>query len=252
MTLSMFDCNCMVGMRADRRPGEPWSLEQLRADMQSCGIADALITHAMSRDLDPATGNRELGRLLAGTRNLHACWAILPPATHELGTPADFVREMHAQHVAAAIAYPHTHNYSLSDWSLGPLLAALAAAHMPLLLPFTQFSWDEAERLCSVYPDIPFIVTGLNYRQLRHLLPLWEKHRNLFVDLSWCSINDGLGYLSERGAVPQVLFGTNYPRYDPGAAVTMVTYARISDEEKSAVAGGTLRKIINGIRRDRP
>jgi predicted TIM-barrel fold metal-dependent hydrolase len=219
--------------------------------MQSCGIAEALVTHAMSRDLDPATGNRELCRLLSGSRNLFGCWAILPPATHELGDPAAFVREMCAHNVAAAIAFPHTHNYSLSDWSLNPLLTALASAHIPLLLPFTQFSWDEVERLCSGYPDMPFIVTGLNYRQLRYLLPLWEKRTNLYVDLSWFSINDGLSYLSERGLNAQVLFGTNYPLYDPGAAVTMVTYARLADKEKSAVAGGTLRNIINGIRRDR-
>jgi len=250
MPFSLFDCNCMIGMRADRKEGEPWSLQQLCADMQSCGIAEALVTHAMSRDYDPAAGNKELSRLLSGTKGLFGCWAILPPATREVAEPAVFIREMFAQGISAAIAYPHMHNYSLSDWSLRPLLSAFENARVPLLLPFGQFNWEEVERLCSVYAHIPIIITGLNYRQLRYLLPMWEKHSNLFVDLSWFSIHDGLSYLLERGLLHQVLFGSNYPLYEPGAAVTMITYAALTDEEKQRVAGGTLRDIISRIRRE--
>ena len=251
MPLSLFDCNCMLGMRADRKGGEPWSREQLLVDMQSCGISEALVTHAMSRDYDPAAGNQELCRLLSGTPNLHGCWAVLPPATREVGEPVAFIREMLAHNVSAAIAYSHTHNYSLSDWSLRPLLSALENTRIPILLPFGQFTWDEVERMCSEHIHLPIIVTGLNYRQLRHLLPLWERHTNLFVDLSWFSIHDGLSYLSERGFLKQVVFGTNYPLYEPGAAVTMVTYSGLTDADKQSVSGGTLREILAGIRRER-
>jgi predicted TIM-barrel fold metal-dependent hydrolase len=123
---------------------------------------------------------------------------------------------------------------------------------IPLVVPFGQSDWEEIERLCGEHTSLPVIVAGLNYRQLRFLLPLWEKYHNLFVDLSWFSIHDGLAYLAERGVLRQVLFGTNYPLYEPGAAVTMVTYANLQDEERRMVAGGTLRELIRGIRRDRP
>ena len=251
MQLSFFDCNCMIGKRADRRESEPWSLEELLADMNTCGISDALVTHALSRDYDPAAGNQEISRLVARTRALHGCWAILPPSSGEIPVPDLFLREMLAKGVVAAIAYPHAHQYSLSAWSIGSLLSALENCRIPLLLPFGQFTWEEIERLCGEHLSLPVIVTGLNYRQLRYLLPLWEKYRNLFVDLSWFSIHDGLSYLAERGVLRQVLFGTNYPLYEPGAAVAMVTYANLKYEERGTVAGGTLREIIRGIRRDR-
>jgi predicted TIM-barrel fold metal-dependent hydrolase len=90
----------------------------------------------------------------------------------------------------------------------------------------------------------------MNYRQLRHLLPLWENLSNLYVDVSWLSIHDGLLYLSERNLLKQVLFGTNYPLYEPGAAVTMVTYSGLDTENQQRVAGGTLREIIRNIRRE--
>ena len=155
-------------------------------------------------------------------------------------------------HVAATVAYPRVHNYSLADWSLAPLLNALASRGIPLLLPFGQFTWDEVEDLSRKHFALPIIITGLNYRQLRFLLPLWQRHTNLFVDLSWFSIHDGLAYLAEQRLLSNVLFGTNYPLYEPGAAVTMVTYANLSDEDRARVAGGTLRKILNNIRRGSP
>jgi hypothetical protein len=252
MALSFFDCNCMIGKRANRREGEPWSLEQLLADMKACGITDALVTHALSRDYDPVIGNQEISRLAAGINSLHCCWAIVPPSTGEIAPPDVFVREMLAKGVEAAIAYPHTQNFSLSEWSLGPLLSVLELCRIPLLLPFGQCTWEEIEQLCGKHAGLPVIVTGLNYRQLRFLLPLWEKCRNLFVDLSWFSIHDGLAYLADHGVLRQVMFGTNYPLYQPGAAVAMVTYAHVKEEERKMVAGGTLRSMINGIWRDKP
>jgi predicted TIM-barrel fold metal-dependent hydrolase len=247
---SFFDCNCMIGKRADRREGEPWSLDQLRADMQAHGIAGALVVHAWSRDYDPAAGNREIIGAIGNEPGLHPCWAILPPGSGELSAPDRFVKEMLDNQVLAAIAFPHVHNYSLSSWSMSSLLAALESRRIPLLLPYEQTTWEEVDRLCSTYLYLPVIVTDLSYRHLRNLLPLWEKHRNLFVDLSWFSIHDGLSYLFEKDLVGQVLFGTNYPRYAPGAAITMVTYANIPEGARHLVAGGTLRGIINRIRRD--
>jgi hypothetical protein len=248
--LSFFDCNCMIGKRADRREGEPWSLNSLLTDMNTCGISDALVTHALSRDYDPAVGNQELARQVAGVKGLHGCWAILPPSSREIPAPEAFLREMLEKNVVAAIAYPRTHSFSLSAWSVGVLISALEDRRIPLLIPFGQSDWEEIERLCGTHASLPIIITGLNYRQLRFLLPLWEKHHNLFVDLSWFSVHDGLGYLAGRGVLRQVLFGTNYPLYEPGAATTMVTYADLQDEERRMVAGGTLRKMISGIRRD--
>jgi hypothetical protein len=251
MRLSLFDCNCMIGKRADRKQSEPWSLETLVLDMERCGIAEALVTHGMGRDYDPVAGNSELAHLISGQKMLHGCWTILPPASGELPPPDTFIRTLFDARMSATVAYPITQNYALADWSLGPLLRALASRRIPLLLPFGQFTWDDIERLCREHFALPVIITGLNYRQLRFLLPLWEQFTNLFVDLSWFSVHDGLSYLAEQGHLGRVLFGTNYPRYDPGAAVTMVTYADLSNEDRLKVSGGTLRGILNNIRRDR-
>lgn len=249
MDLTFVDCNCIIGRRADRRPTEPWSVEQLLGDMSYYGIREALVTHAQSRDYDPRTGNMELIRQLANNPMLHPCWAVLPPASQEIPPAKEFVDEMMANGVASAVAYPHTHNFSLSHWSVGSLLTSLQDRRIPLMLPFNQTTWDEVERICRTFPELPCIITDVNYRQLRFLLPLWETLTNLFVDLSWFSVHDGLAFLAEQGHLGQLLFGTHYPVYQPSAAVTMVTYANIPSAQKKQVAGATLSELIRNIRR---
>jgi predicted TIM-barrel fold metal-dependent hydrolase len=95
---------------------------------------------------------------------------------------------------------------------------------------------------------LPVVTTGINYRQLRYLLPLWETCRNLYVDMSWLSVADLLPFLKMRGYLKRLLFGTNYPAYTPSAAVSMITYANVGMEEKKLVGGDNLRALMENIR----
>ena len=246
--IKLFDCNCMIGKRADRREGEPWSLEQLREDMEYYCISEALVSHALSRDYDPATGNLELIRVLKGSNNLFPVWCILPPTSGEMPDSDTFVSELLSDGVKAVISCPRLHSYSLASWSIGKLFSALEYHRIPLLLPFQQFDWDEVYSICHDYPALPVVTTGINYRQLRYLLPLWETCRNLYVDMSWLSVADLLPFLKMRGYLKRLLFGTNYPAYTPSAAVSMITYANVGMEEKKLVGGDNLRALMENIR----
>ncbi len=238
----------MVGKRADRREGEPWSLEQLHGDMKYYCISEALVSHALSRDYDPAAGNRELVRLLRGSDRLFPVWCILPPASDELSTSGTFVEDMLSNGVKAAISFPKFHSYSLASWSIGKLLSDLEHHRIPLILPFQQFDWDEVYNICHDHPALPVLTTGINYRQFRYLLPLWETCTNLYVDMSWLSVADLLPFLKTRGYLGHLLFGTNYPAYTPSAAVSMITYANVSMEEKKLVGSDNLRTLLGNIR----
>jgi len=242
--LSFFDCNCILGKRADRQEGEPYSLEELLRDMEYFCIDEALVVHALSKDYDPAIGNNTLCQLIAGHDNLYPVWAILPPSTAELPTPEQFIAQAIERGVKAFTAFPKLHNFSLAEWNIGDLLAQMELARIPLLVPFSETTWSEIESVCAKHPDLPIVIQTVNYRQLRFLLPLWEKHRQLYVDLSWFSICSILPFLAKRNLIDRLLFGTNYPSRTPGAAVTMVTYSEASEEQKQRIAGGNLRQIF--------
>jgi len=243
--LSFFDCNCMVGKRSDRREGEECSLEALLRDMQHYGIGESLVTYAVSKDYDPILGNHELLSVISGHPNLYPVWAVVPPDTPDIPSAKDFVREALHHNVKAVTGFPKLHNFSLMDWCMGDLWEEIQKAGIPLLLPFSETNWDEVHTISASYSTLPIIVHTVNYRQLRYLLPLWKKHRNIYVDISWFSIVDIIPFLAQHHMLDRLVFGTNYPVYTPGAAITMVSYANINEKSKQMVAGDTLRGIVH-------
>ena len=248
-TLNFFDCNCMIGKRSDRREGEPWSLDSLLQDMAYFGIAEALVSNATSKDFDPITGNKELIQTISGYTNLHPIWTITPPLIGEIQSPKQFVQESENDGVIGFTAFPLLHNFSMMDWCIGELLIEIQNVGTPLLLPLSETNWNEVHSICTSYPNLPVIIQTVNYRQLRFLLPLWKKHRNLYVDISWFSIVDIIPFLMKHNLMDRLLFGTNYPIYTPGAAVTMVTYSCDNYEIKKKIAGDNLRTVLQNTNR---
>ena len=248
MKLMFFDCNCIFGRRRDRKINEPFLLRDLKNDMVHFGIRKALVVHAASRDYNPSIGNMDILSITNKDENLFAVWAILPEATGELPNITIFLEQFFKKKIKAIIAFPKLHKFSLSEWSIGHMLKAFEEKNIPLLLPFSETSWDDIYLLCKRYPSLPLIITGIDYRQLRYLLQLWQLYKNLYIDTSWLSINGIFEYLYKKGYVQNLLFGTNYPVYSPGAAVTMITYADISEENKSKIAGKNLLNLLDKIK----
>lgn len=249
MKISFFDCNCMVGKQQTRREGEPYAALQLQNEMAYFGIHEALVVHALSRDYNAIVGNNQITQIKLENVKIHPVWAILPPGADEISPPEQFIENMMQNDVVATISYPILHKFSLSHWSMGELFKELNHHRIPFILPVNQTNWDEVFQICQQFPDLPVIITSLDYRQLRYLLPLWQKCSNLYVDISWFSIANIMSYLHKKGHIRNLLFGTNYPKYTPGGAMAMVTYADVNENDKSKIAGDNLREIIAGIRK---
>src|SRR5919202_3418584 len=103
---TLFDANCMLGRRSIHTPlGMPATADELEAEMDRLGIAEALVYHGMALDGHPWEGNQRLLREIEGRPRLHPCWVLLP-TTGEMPPPAQLVAEMRARGVRAARMCP--------------------------------------------------------------------------------------------------------------------------------------------------
>ena len=92
--LRFFDAHCYVGRYKTFRPGSFYTTDDLIKQMNYFEISEALVTHSMSREHHPVDGNGAVLVETKGRKNLHPCWALLPPTSRELATPAVLVSEM--------------------------------------------------------------------------------------------------------------------------------------------------------------
>jgi hypothetical protein len=249
--IKFFDCNCTLGRVSVSKPGFPHSPSQLLEVMNHFGIDEAFIYHAAAKESHPADGNKSLLREIKISKRLHPQWVLLPSHTGEFSGENEVVKKMLSLGVRAARIFPHQErgNFSISDWCAGNLLAALSRKRVPLFIDFDEINWETVHNICERYPNLPLVLTNVGYRIDRYLYPLFERFRNLYIEISgYCSAG-GIEETVRRFGAKKLLFGTRLPFFTPAAAVSMVLYSKISDSEKRLIAGENLRRLLEEVRK---
>ncbi len=244
--LNFFDCNCSIGRVPYPQLLDISDVAGLLGEMDTAGIEEALVYHAAAKDTDPVYGNGLLDEAIAGEKRLHPCWVVMPHHTGEMPSPKALLKEMERKGVKAVRMYPAKdfQSFSLAEWSSGALLAALEEARVPLMLDIEIVWWEAVQTILAAHPKLPIIATNVSYRHDRFTYPLFEKYDTLYVEMSrWFGAGALEAVVSRFGSRP-ILAGTNMPRFTGTAVVSMITYADISREDKEAVAGGNLRKLM--------
>lgn len=243
----LYDCNALLGRLPNLEAGEG-TAAGLRKAMDRVGIEAAVVGHTVAWRHDPTTGNEALLAELAGEPRLRPAWVGLPDTCGEVPPPAEFVATARRHGVVAVRLYPADHGYRLGGPDCAPLLDALAAARLPLLIDADQAPYPEIEAVAAARPDLPVVVCQTGYRALRTLAGVLARASNVHIDLSYLGTHLGLEWLVERFGAQRLLFGTAAPMRDPADAVTRLLWSELPDAEVAAIGGGNWSRLVGGIR----
>ncbi len=101
----------------------------------------------------------------------------------------------------------------------------------------------------TAYPDIPFILTHMNYHEPRVALDLAEEHRNVYVDTSWQPV-EAIGEAVRRLGAKKVLFGSAWPLMGHNLEVGIkrvencLQAGMITEEDADLVYGGNAARLL--------
>jgi predicted TIM-barrel fold metal-dependent hydrolase len=249
-----FDSNCQLGRFNHRIEGVPYSLEALLADMRTHGIGGRLVHHAMAKEHDTAVGNATLMDEIGDQEGLYPCWGVTTWVTGESPVPGQVVAALRASGVRAVRFFAYAYSVPMAEWSMGPIWSELEAHRVPLILDLCRrwaemdpFDADAVHQLCAAHPELPVILTKHRIRFSRQVYQLLETCPNLRVELSGYWHYRAVEEVCNRFGEQRLVFGTNWPYMDSSFAVAMVMYAQVSDSTKAAVAGGTLRTLLEAV-----
>jgi len=237
-----FDCNARIGTWTNPRPEHFTDVRGLLSAMDDAGIARALVHHAQARQWDAVEGNRTLLAEIKGHDRLFPCLVALPPATGEMN-PDELVstcRELHG----AVRAFPAEHQWQLAPWCAEDLLAALTGAAVPLFVDLDQTSWGDIVSTMREFPQLPLVLLNTSYRCDRYLYPMWDRGYRVIVGLETYMPFQGLADVCARFGPERLMFATGLPERDAGGPIGLITYAQVSEAEKSKLAGGNLAALL--------
>jgi len=249
--LTYFDSLAFIGKKSPlRSPAflkdtcDIWTADELLAEMDHAHIAAALVTHSWGRWYDTGFGNERLMQEIAGRERLFPCWTAMPHFAGEMPVPEEMLAEMGSAGVRAVKIYPVTAISPLCEEFWGPLLCALEAAGVPILIERKEAEWKAILDLLDKHPRLPVVLQKVGWGEQRNLLCALERSPNLYCEFSGLQANRFIEFAVSRFGHERFLFGADMPMKNPGAARAYIDYAAISDEAKKAIAAGNLARLL--------
>ena len=252
--MKFFDCNTSFGTSMVRPIRFSETAQELLQEMDHYGISEALVHHARQRDDSPVVGNEMLLDETAGLGRLHPTFAILPLQTGELGTLEEILAKMRTSNIRAFWAFPAEHKYLMTRTALAPLYDFMVERNIPLFISVNEScggigGWYLVETILSDVPDLTLVVTEHgSWGHDRFFRPLIEKHENLYLEISRYELDGGIKDFVGKYGAERLLFGTGYPKWNPGGPILTLAHADITAKEREKIASGNIQRILREAR----
>jgi len=246
--MKFLDARIQLGQRCMPREGAPNTTEEILDVMERCDIEKAIAFHAIAKEADMLAGNEELLKITGDDTPFLRQWFAMPSVFGEFLEPKELFSQMRQHNVTSLRLLPKKCNHPLKPYIMGKLMAAAADCHVPVFLTLHEDILPyEIYELCKDYPDVNFVICGVDYRQNRVIGPILEQCPNFYFGSSVYVVHGGLKLLSDYGYCDRLIFESGLPTGSATAAVSLIHYAEISQEEKELIAHGNMERLLSAV-----
>lgn len=245
--LKFIDASCRLGRPA--APGDmPWKKEQIVELMDRCRIEKALAYHIVAKDGEITDGNQLLMEEIKGDARFEPQWCAIPATFDEFFRAEKLHGMMKENNVRTLRIAPKNYAHDYRPHAMGELMGLAADCKIPVFLDYGEAAGDDLYDLCSAYPNVKFVITNTSYGLNRFLGPILDNCANLYLATGNYVVHTGLELMCKYYGAEKMVFNTNLPTGSAVAAVSLVCFANISDEEKQMIAYGNLEKMLSEVK----
>lgn len=242
----IIDCHCHAG-KGDGLTG-PWDtdapLSKFLAQSQAAGIDRTNLFAAFSSDY--AHANRKVANIVQQSKKRFTGFAFIH-AIADKGRVFSMIREAVEQSGFCGIKV-HRHDARISR----EICEAARVWQLPVLYDIVGET-SSVELLATQYPDVNFIIPHLgsfadDWRAQLHLIPMLERHANIFTDTSGIRRFDLLEKALDRAGAKKILFGTDGPWLHPAVELEKVFQLKMSESEREWILSKNFLRLTQTAR----
>ena len=244
----VIDANVGLGRFANGLNRELAETSETVRFLETRGIKNALVYSVFARETDAQWGNSIVLEECKKHIGLIPGFVITP---YEMDIN-NMLRQMGTNNISVARLYPESGFFSVYPSVIGPVVEELQKAGKVLFIDFESSVWsgkiinyDAIFQLCQAFPEIPIILVGSTILGSRNYPSLLNKCKNLYLEISQIFQPEGIYRLVKQGHGKRLIFGSGFPRRDPGALLNMLVYSGISKEGIQDICYGNLRRLLN-------
>jgi len=243
-----FDVNVRLGLAQRRNRDIPWRTPDVARELARCGVRAALCHAPLAAVDDPIVANSAIRTETAPYPHLLPAAAVTPSLLDQIPPERDQWERIREQDMRAVTAWPSSHKVGL-DPRIWQKWAGLLAEHMtPVLVSVTELPGPErfgaVIEWLNLFAPVPVVLLNASWGASNFVLRLMEQCPNLHMEMSAWQAHHCPEFLVRTFGVERVLFGSGQPDKTPGAARAAIDYADLPPEEKAAIAGGNLCRLL--------
>lgn len=247
--MKFIDARCQLGRRCVVRENEPVTKEEIVELLDRCHIEKAVAYHAIAKEGDVKGGNMELLKETESDDRFLRQWVAMPSAFGEFMSVDELLDGMKKNNVSSIRMFPKTHGYSIRPYALGKFMNAMAEHKIPVFMMYSELASEDAlYAMLTDYPEVNFIISDISYREERKLFPIFEQCKNFHIGTGNYVVHGGVKTMCEYFGAERMIFDTGLPTGSATAAVSLICYAEISEEEKALIASGNLERMLGEVK----
>ncbi len=239
MDFDTVDSNAIFGpwplVRADM------SIERLVIALKNHNVGTALVISTVGMLHSHGDGNAETLRACAGQLTM------LPVATIDprgyFGPPG-IVANLVEQGFKMFRFFPLLQEWELDHAAFSDVVDELEPAGLPVMLQARGTGSPTALSRTLGSHKTNFILEGISFENMAEAVSVMRKHDNVLVDTRELRVPGALRFLVDQVGAHRVVFGSACLRSSLAAAQGYVMDAEISDDNKAAIFGGNIRRLL--------
>lgn len=247
--MKFIDARCQLGRRGMFREGEPVTKTDILELMDRCDIEKAIAYHSIAKEGDMKAGNLELLKDTQDDDRFIRQWVAMPSAFGEFMSVDELLTGMKEHGVSSVRLFPKTHGFSLKPYAMGKFMAAMAEHKIPVFMTYNESGEQDAlYGLLTDYPQVNFVISDISYREERKMFPILQQCKNLYIGTGNYVVHGGVKTMCEYFGAERMIFDTGLPTGSATAAVSLICFAEISQEEKELIAHGNIERMLSEVK----
>ena len=250
MRMKRIDVHCVLGSSASEKL-EIASEQELIDSLDYYSIDKAIVIHSMARDSEPISGNKKLLDWTRREDKLIPCFVLSPHYKYKMGW-AETEKILRKEQVRFARIYPRLHGFTLHGPHTREIFEMAARLGIHLLIDYSEIvdaggkDLEIFEILLREHPGVNVILTSVSHRNNMVIYSYLENYPNFYVEFSAYANMLAYEEAVQRFGSERLLWGTDMPFRMPGSAITMLSYADITMEDKENIAYKNIEKLMKG------
>jgi len=220
--------------------------EAFIANMDKWGINKSCVNH-WGITYDPVEGNDKIANFMKKYPDRIIGFACIVPRFYK-DAKDEVVRAKNELGMMGLKLHPTFNQYYADSPLVYPVVEKAIELNMPMLFHCGSDEYSHPRNLGNLakrYPEATFIMGHMGEDAVYEAVQVASQYKNIIPDTAGLyNLYDILNYAIYYIGEDRIIFGSDFPAYNPGPEISKVKDANITDSQKEKILGLNMKRIL--------